>query len=96
MLASYETVPKTAHDNPVGAALSTAQVIAPFLLVLYKFLCLKQGIARLPRCLTVEVTPRFDLLRMAVMPYREMGLQIALDDLGAGFSCLRLWSELRP
>jgi EAL domain-containing protein (putative c-di-GMP-specific phosphodiesterase class I) len=25
-----------------------------------------------------------------------MGFSIALDDLGAGYSSLRLWSELRP
>jgi diguanylate cyclase (GGDEF)-like protein len=30
------------------------------------------------------------------MHYRDMGFQIAIDDLGEGFSSLRLWSELRP
>lgn len=30
------------------------------------------------------------------MFYRGMGFQIAIDDLGEGFSTLRLWSELRP
>jgi diguanylate cyclase (GGDEF)-like protein len=30
------------------------------------------------------------------MHYRGMGFQIAIDDLGEGFSSLRLWSELRP
>lgn len=38
----------------------------------------------------------YDLLREAVMHYRDMGFQIAIDDLGEGFSSLRLWSELRP
>lgn len=38
----------------------------------------------------------YDLLREAVMHYRGMGFQIAIDDLGEGFSSLRLWSELRP
>ncbi len=28
--------------------------------------------------------------------YRELGFQIALDDLGEGFSTLRRWSELHP
>ena len=28
--------------------------------------------------------------------FRKLGFQIALDDLGEGFSSLRLWSELRP
>lgn len=45
-----------------------------------------------------ETQPTYDyeLLRRAVMFYRAMGFQIAIDDLGEGFSSLRLWSELRP
>jgi diguanylate cyclase (GGDEF)-like protein len=35
-------------------------------------------------------------LREATDHYRKSGFQIALDDLGEGFSNLRLWSELRP
>ena len=35
-------------------------------------------------------------LRRAAADYRGFGLQIAIDDLGEGFSSLRLWSELRP
>ncbi len=38
----------------------------------------------------------YSLLRQAVADYRRFGLQIAIDDLGEGFSSLRLWSELRP
>lgn len=38
----------------------------------------------------------FDLLDTALHHYRAMGFSIALDDLGAGYSSLRLWSELRP
>jgi diguanylate cyclase (GGDEF)-like protein len=38
----------------------------------------------------------YELLREAVMHYRDMGFRIAIDDLGEGFSSLRLWSELRP
>lgn len=38
----------------------------------------------------------YDVLREASMHYRNMGFQIAMDDLGEGFSGLRLWSELRP
>ncbi|HEY9279377.1 MAG TPA: GGDEF domain-containing protein [Eoetvoesiella sp.] len=37
-----------------------------------------------------------DVLRDTVMRYREMGFQIALDDLGQGYSSLRRWSELQP
>ncbi|HYD96355.1 MAG TPA: GGDEF domain-containing protein [Noviherbaspirillum sp.] len=43
-----------------------------------------------------QPTYDYELMREAVMHYRGMGFQIAIDDLGAGFSSLRLWSELRP
>ena len=43
-----------------------------------------------------QPTYDYNLLLEAVMHYRDMGFQIAIDDLGAGFSSLRLWSELRP
>lgn len=54
-----------------------------------------------PKRVIIELTenqPTYDyeLLREAVMHYRGMGFQIAIDDLGEGFSSLRLWSELRP
>jgi diguanylate cyclase (GGDEF)-like protein len=38
----------------------------------------------------------FESKRVALHHYRSMGFQIAIDDLGEGFSSLRLWSELRP
>ncbi|SEH95751.1 EAL domain, c-di-GMP-specific phosphodiesterase class I (or its enzymatically inactive variant) [Stutzerimonas xanthomarina] len=45
-----------------------------------------------------EQTPTddFELLRAALHHYRDMGFSIALDDLGAGYSSLRMRSELRP
>ncbi|MDH4610764.1 bifunctional diguanylate cyclase/phosphodiesterase [Pseudomonas sp. BN102] len=45
-----------------------------------------------------EQTPTedFNLLDTALHHYRAMGFSIALDDLGAGYSSLRMWSELRP
>jgi len=54
-----------------------------------------------PKRVIIELTesqPAYDyqLLRKAAMHYRDMGFQIAMDDLGEGFSSLRLWSELRP
>ncbi|MGH8808625.1 MAG: GGDEF domain-containing protein, partial [Noviherbaspirillum sp.] len=54
-----------------------------------------------PERVIIELTenqPTYDyeLLREAAMHYRGMGFQIAIDDLGEGFSSLRLWSELRP
>lgn len=49
----------------------------------------------------IEITenqPTFDFsgMRKALLHYRNMGFKIAIDDLGEGFSSLRLWSELRP
>lgn len=38
----------------------------------------------------------YDLMREATRHYREMGFSIAIDDLGAGYSGLRTWSELKP
>lgn len=38
----------------------------------------------------------YSTLREATDHYRSGGFQIALDDLGEGFSNLRLWSEIRP
>ncbi|MDP4027625.1 MAG: phosphodiesterase [Gallionella sp.] len=54
-----------------------------------------------PQRIIIEITenqPTFDFegMRNALLHYRGMGFQIALDDLGEGFSSLRLWSELRP
>jgi diguanylate cyclase (GGDEF)-like protein len=43
-----------------------------------------------------QPTYDYELLRKAVAHYRTMGFEIAIDDLGEGFSSLRLWSELRP
>ncbi|KAB7627607.1 bifunctional diguanylate cyclase/phosphodiesterase [Alkalilimnicola sp. S0819] len=49
----------------------------------------------------IELTEQFpihdyDVMRAAVQHYRAMGFSIAMDDLGAGYSGLRQWSELRP
>ena len=54
-----------------------------------------------PQRVIIEITenqPTFDFenMRNALLHYRSMGFQIAIDDLGEGFSSLRLWSELRP
>ena len=54
-----------------------------------------------PKRVIIEITenqPTFDFdgMRNALLHYRSMGFQIAMDDLGEGFSSLRLWSELRP
>ncbi|PKO91614.1 MAG: diguanylate cyclase [Betaproteobacteria bacterium HGW-Betaproteobacteria-1] len=54
-----------------------------------------------PRTIVIELTestPNFDYQRIkdAAVHYRKMGFEIAIDDLGEGFSSLRLWSELHP
>jgi diguanylate cyclase (GGDEF)-like protein len=54
-----------------------------------------------PQQVVIELTensPTLDyaVLREATRHYRAMGFEIAMDDLGEGFSSLRLWSELRP
>lgn len=59
----------------------------------------KLGLA--PERVVIEITenqPTYDFagMRGALLHYRAMGFQIAIDDLGEGFSSLRLWSELRP
>jgi diguanylate cyclase (GGDEF)-like protein len=38
----------------------------------------------------------YEALGEAVAHYRQYGFRIAIDDLGEGFSNLRMWSELRP
>lgn len=45
-----------------------------------------------------ESSPTFDYSKLygVIESYRNVGFQIALDDLGEGYSTLRLWSELRP
>lgn len=43
-----------------------------------------------------EKVKDFDALRDAVADYRRHGIRVAIDDLGEGFSNLRLWSEVRP
>jgi len=54
-----------------------------------------------PERVIIELTenqPTYDYgqMRDAVLHYRALGFGIAIDDLGEGFSSLRLWSELRP
>jgi len=43
-----------------------------------------------------DPTDNFRDLIDAAMQHRDAGFEIAMDDLGEGFSSLRLWSELRP
>ncbi len=36
------------------------------------------------------------LMQKALSYYRDMGFRVALDDLGTGYSGLKLWSEIKP
>ncbi len=54
-----------------------------------------------PDRIVIELTEQqpfqdYDVLREAIIDYQQMGFQIAIDDLGAGYAGLRVWSELRP
>lgn len=54
-----------------------------------------------PSQVVIELTENvqalnYECLRDATNHYRAMGFEIAIDDLGEGFSGLRLWSEIRP
>ncbi|WP_419147002.1 bifunctional diguanylate cyclase/phosphodiesterase [Pseudoalteromonas 'SMAR'] len=54
-----------------------------------------------PSRIVIEVTEQdkvddADLLLTTIIHYRDLGFHIAIDDLGAGYSGLRKWSELAP
>jgi EAL domain-containing protein (putative c-di-GMP-specific phosphodiesterase class I) len=60
-----------------------------------------EGLELCPANVVIELTEDFPAitmrhLRESLFLYRSMGFRVALDDLGEGFSTLRLWSELRP
>ena len=54
-----------------------------------------------PGRVTIEITENhlvtdFSALRDTLGEYRNRGFEFAMDDLGEGFSNLRMWSEVRP
>ncbi|HEC74933.1 MAG TPA: GGDEF domain-containing protein [Methylophaga aminisulfidivorans] len=54
-----------------------------------------------PQQVIIELTEQYpiddyELMRVATEHYRQSGFSIAIDDLGAGYSGLRTWSELKP
>ena len=60
-----------------------------------------QRIGLNPERVIIELTEsqpayNYSILREVALHYRSLGFEIAIDDLGEGFSSLRLWSELRP
>ncbi|EKE84542.1 GGDEF domain-containing protein [Idiomarina xiamenensis] len=57
------------------------------------------GIA--PEKIVIELSEQYPvqdakLLQYAIERYRDEGFAIAIDDLGSGYSGLKLWSELKP
>ncbi len=54
-----------------------------------------------PGVVVIEITEQspiddYAALQSALQEYRAHGFSIAIDDLGAGYSGLRLWSEIQP
>jgi diguanylate cyclase (GGDEF)-like protein len=54
-----------------------------------------------PQQVVIELTEHFpiddfEVTRKGIDHYREMGFAVAIDDLGAGYAGLRLWSEVKP
>ncbi|RUO67087.1 bifunctional diguanylate cyclase/phosphodiesterase [Idiomarina ramblicola] len=54
-----------------------------------------------PEQIVIEISERYPIedtenLKHAIIHYQKLGFMIAIDDLGAGYSGLKLWSELHP
>lgn len=54
-----------------------------------------------PNRVVIEITEtqpieEYHLIRKAIEHYRKEGFVIAIDDLGAGYAGLKLWSEMQP
>lgn len=54
-----------------------------------------------PNRVVIELTEHsplenYEAVREALKHYKDMGFEIAMDDLGSGYSGLRMWYELRP
>jgi EAL domain-containing protein (putative c-di-GMP-specific phosphodiesterase class I)/GGDEF domain-containing protein/predicted transcriptional regulator len=54
-----------------------------------------------PSRIVIELTENesvtdFSDLQETLQDFRQIGIQIAMDDMGEGFSNLRMWSEVRP
>jgi diguanylate cyclase (GGDEF)-like protein len=66
-----------------------------------RFKSLLQAIDLPPDRCVIELTEEglvddYARLRATLQPLRDLGCELAIDDLGAGSSGLRTWSELRP
>lgn len=54
-----------------------------------------------PERVVIELSEKYpidkaDLLIVALKHYRNLGLKVAVDDLGTGYAGLKLWSEVNP
>lgn len=54
-----------------------------------------------PERVVIELSEQYPVdeplvLQKALRHYKDLGLKIAIDDLGAGYSGLRFWSEIKP
>ncbi len=54
-----------------------------------------------PERIVIELSEQYpledyDVMRNATRHFRDLGFEIAIDDLGSGYAGLRVWSELRP
>lgn len=55
----------------------------------------------LPEQVVIELSEKYPIdspsvLQKALMHYRDLGFRIAVDDLGAGYAGLKLWSQVKP
>lgn len=60
-----------------------------------------QALGMAPGQIVIEITENhlvsdFSALHDVLADYRSLGFDLAMDDLGEGFSNLRMWSEVRP
>jgi diguanylate cyclase (GGDEF)-like protein len=69
-----------------------------------RLVAIRQDLLRLgvpPSRIVIELTENesvtdFSDLQDVLQDFRRIGIQIAMDDMGEGFSNLRMWSEVRP
>ena len=69
-----------------------------------RLVAVRQDLLRLgvpPSRIVIELTENesvtdFSDLQETLQEFRRIGIQIAMDDMGEGFSNLRMWSEVRP
>ncbi|MGH8892513.1 MAG: EAL domain-containing protein [Actinomycetes bacterium] len=96
---AFRTAARTLAQLPDGVRLSVNA--SPALILDPGFHDLLAGCGRDVERLTVEITEhaavsRYEDIREALLPYRERGLQLAVDDTGAGYASFAHVLRLRP